>query len=75
MSIPGVFGPVETDGMVLVDGGALNNLPTNVVRDMGADIIIAVDLSNGWKSADQVKSMFGMIDQLTLFSRLRAGSG
>lgn len=65
MSIPGVFGPVETDSMVLVDGGALNNLPTNVVRDMGAEVVIAVDLSNGWKSADQVKSMFGMIDQLT----------
>lgn len=65
MSIPGVFAPVETDGMVLVDGGALNNLPTNVVRDMGADIIIGVDLSNGWKSAEQVKSMTGMIDQLT----------
>lgn len=65
MSIPGVFSPVETDGMVLVDGGALNNLPTNVVREMGAEIIIGVDLSNGWKSADQVKSMFGMIDQLT----------
>lgn len=45
MSIPGVFAPVETDGMVLVDGGALNNLPTNVVRDMGADILIGIDLS------------------------------
>ncbi|MEG1673332.1 MAG: patatin-like phospholipase family protein [Alistipes sp.] len=64
MSIPGIYAPIETDGMVLIDGGALNNLPTNVVRAMGADILIGVDLSNGWKSADQVKTMFGMIDQM-----------
>lgn len=65
MSIPGVFAPVETDGMVLVDGGALNNLPTNVVRDMGADILIGIDLSTGNKSPGQLKTMLGMVDQLT----------
>lgn len=65
MSIPGVFAPVETDDMILIDGGALNNLPTNVVREMGADIIIGVDLSTGKKSREQVKTMLGMVDQLT----------
>lgn len=45
MAIPGVFKPVEMDSMLLVDGGLLNNLPVDVVREMGADIVIAVDLT------------------------------
>ncbi|MBQ9356994.1 MAG: patatin-like phospholipase family protein [Prevotella sp.] len=44
MAIPGVFKPVEIDGEQLVDGGMMNNLPVDVARQMGADIIIAVDL-------------------------------
>ncbi len=44
ISIPGAFKPVKWKGMVLVDGGMLNNLPVDVVRAMGADIVIAVDL-------------------------------
>ena len=44
MAIPGAFKPVRMNGMVLVDGGMMNNLPVDVVRDMGADIVIAVDL-------------------------------
>lgn len=45
MSIPGVFAPVKTNGMVLVDGGIRNNFPTDLAREMGADIIIGVDLA------------------------------
>jgi NTE family protein len=44
MSIPGIFKPVEHNGLLLVDGGMLNNLPVDVCRQMGADIVIAVDL-------------------------------
>ena len=44
MAIPGIFKPVHIDGMSLVDGGMLNNLPTDVARQMGADIVIAIDL-------------------------------
>lgn len=44
MSFPGVYMPVNIDGMYLVDGGVLNNLPVDVVKAMGADIVIAVDL-------------------------------
>lgn len=44
-AVPGVFAPVNTGGMLLVDGGILDNLPVDVVRSMGADIVIAVDLS------------------------------
>lgn len=44
MAIPGVFKPVSWEGMMLVDGGMTNNLPVDVARSMGADIVIAVDL-------------------------------
>ena len=57
MSIPGVFTPVKTDGMVLVDGGIRDNYPTALAREMGADIIIGVDLSQGRKSYAQVNNI------------------
>ncbi len=44
MSIPGLLAPVVRDGMRLVDGGLLNNLPVDVVRKMGADVVIGVDV-------------------------------
>lgn len=44
-SLPGLFKPVEINGMRLVDGGVLNNLPVDVVSQMGAEVIIAVDIS------------------------------
>jgi len=44
MSIQGVFEPFTIDGKSYVDGGMLNNLPVREVREMGFDIVIAVDL-------------------------------
>lgn len=46
IAIPIIFPPVERDGMVLVDGGLLNNLPFDIARARGATFVIAVDLSN-----------------------------
>lgn len=46
MAIPGVFAPIKKDGRVLVDGGLCNNFPTDVAKQMGADIIIGVDVSD-----------------------------
>jgi NTE family protein len=45
MAVPGVFTPVMLDDRLLVDGGIVNNVPVDVVRGMGADVVIAVDLS------------------------------
>lgn len=45
MAIPGIFKPVKVNGRLLVDGGMMNNLPVDVVKKMGADIVIAVDLT------------------------------
>ena len=44
MAIPGIFKPVKKGDWLLVDGGMLNNLPVDVCKAMGADVIIAVDL-------------------------------
>jgi NTE family protein len=45
VAFPGVFAPVDRGDQLLVDGGLLNNLPADVVRQMGADVVIAVDVS------------------------------
>ncbi len=44
-AIPGVFNPVEHQGRLLVDGGVVDNIPISVARQRGADIVIAVDIS------------------------------
>ena len=44
-AIPGVFSPVDYQGKLLVDGGLVDNLPVSVARQRGADLVIAVDIS------------------------------
>ena len=44
MSLPGIFPAVMVDGRLLVDGGAVDNVPASVVKDMGADVVIAVNI-------------------------------
>lgn len=63
MSIPGVFAPVKVDGMVLVDGGMRNNYPADIARDLGADIIIGVDLSSGFRGYSQLNDLKDIISQ------------
>ena len=46
MAIPGVFSPVTIDTAVLVDGGLVNNFPADVLREMGADIIIGIEITS-----------------------------
>lgn len=53
MAIPGAFKPLELDNMTLVDGGVLNNVPVDVVRAMGADIVIAIDLTQNKHEDEQ----------------------
>lgn len=44
MSLPAIFAPVKKDGMLLVDGGVLNNIPVDLAKQMGVDVVIAVVL-------------------------------
>ncbi|WP_457675087.1 patatin-like phospholipase family protein [Thiolapillus sp.] len=64
-SIPSVFSPVEMDGRLLVDGGVSNNLPVGVVRSMGADRLIVVDVSTPLAGREQLGNVLSITDQLT----------
>ncbi len=63
-SIPGGFQPIEIDGVSLVDGGVSDNFPIQVAKDMGADIIIAVDVSENFSKDLDVNSYFVVMGQL-----------
>ena len=56
-AVPGLFAPVERDGMLLVDGGILDNLPVGVARGMGADVVIAVDVSSSLRALRRPESL------------------
>src|SRR5438270_8516977 len=62
MSIPGAFSPVHDGKAVYVDGGLLDNLPTDVVREMGAEIVIAVHLESAPVDAKDIQSVFGVLN-------------
>jgi NTE family protein len=62
MSIPGAFSPVHDGKAVYVDGGLLDNLPTDVVRQMGADIVIAVHLEPAPVDAKDIQSVFSVLN-------------
>ena len=57
MSIPGLFAPVRTKGMVLVDGGMRNNFPVDLAQRMGADIVIGVDLSDSKSGYEEIHNI------------------
>jgi NTE family protein len=63
MSIPGAFTPVNDGQRVYVDGGLVNNLPTDVVRQMGADIVIAVHLQTQPIAAQDIQSLVSVLEQ------------
>ena len=64
MSIPGVFVPVDLNGMVLVDGGMVNNYPVDVALGMGADYIIGVDVQSPLLKASGLKSLKDIFGQI-----------
>ena len=64
MAIPGVFTPVRTGDRVLVDGGILNNFPTDVARELGAEIVIGVDVQADLMKEDKLESVSGVIPQI-----------
>lgn len=68
MSIPGVFTPVKKDGMILVDGGLVNNYPVDVAREMGADIIIGTTVQNGLLDTDSITNVVDILSQLVSIS-------
>lgn len=61
MSIPGVFAPVRRDNQIFVDGGMVDNLPTDVVRKMGANVVIGVHLQIAPVAAKEIQSAFAIL--------------
>jgi NTE family protein len=65
MSVPAVFAACNIDGRMLVDGGIINNFPVDRCREMGADIIIGIDIGDDLMTKDKIQSIPDMISQLT----------
>ncbi|WP_295442161.1 patatin-like phospholipase family protein [uncultured Thiodictyon sp.] len=64
MSVPTLFAPMQWDGNLYVDGGLVRNLPIDVARDMGVDVIIAVNLGSGYLPRDELGSIVGVTGQM-----------
>lgn len=57
ISIPGVFTPVRKDGMLLVDGGLLNNVPVSLARDLGAERVIGVNITADFEGRAELSGL------------------
>lgn len=64
MSVPGVFSPLAVDGRILGDGGLVNNLPVDVARRMGADVVIAVNIGTPLAGRETLGSVVGITTQM-----------
>jgi len=67
MAVPLAFDPVEIDGKLLIDGGTSNNVPVNVARAMGADVVIVSDLGSELLKRDQINSAVDVTEQIVNF--------
>lgn len=66
-AIPAVFTAVEREGMYLVDGGAVDNFPVDVVKAMGAEYVIGVNVSLGLRKAEELNTPVDIIYQTGMF--------
>lgn len=74
MSIPSVFEPVKYNNTLLVDGGILNNFPTDIAKQLGADIIIGSDVGGGLEPIDKLDNMATIMFQTSMLtSNLKLG--
>jgi NTE family protein len=64
MAIPGIFTPVEIEGKVLADGGLLDNVPSDVVQAMGAELIIAVNVGTPLGTREDLQTLPGILSQV-----------
>ena len=64
MSVPGVFAPLEWNNRILGDGGLVDNLPVDVARSMGADLVIAVNIGTPLSGREKLNSVVGVSLQM-----------
>jgi NTE family protein len=67
-AIPGVFNPVAHQGRLLVDGGVVDNIPIDVAREKGADIVIAVDISENVTNFNITNMIDVMLQAVTIIT-------
>ena len=65
MAVPAFLAPVNIDGNMYVDGGVTNNLPVDVAKAMGADVVIAVDVGTPLAAKEELQSLLDITGQLT----------
>lgn len=65
MAVPAVVNPVTIDGRLLVDGGVVRNLPVDVARSLGADVVIAVNIGTPLLRQEEISSLVAVSDQIT----------
>ncbi len=70
--IPTIFEPVECDGKTLIDGMFVRNLPVQDVIDLGADLVIAVDVGAPLATKDELKSFIGVLGQTTSYGMVKS---
>ena len=63
-SIPTIFSPIEYNNKLLVDGGLINNLPVNLVEDLGAEYIIASSLTSQKKTKNEIIDVFNIVEKI-----------
>jgi NTE family protein len=63
MSLPGIFAPIRDGDRLYVDGALVDNLPTDLVRQMGPDVVIAIHLQVAPATADEIQSLFSVLGQ------------
>jgi len=63
MSVPGVFAPTEVDGRILGDGGLVNNVPIDIARAMGADVVIVVNIGTPLAKRETLGTLLGVTAQ------------
>lgn len=68
MSIPSVFEPVSYKGTLLVDGGVLNNFPTDIAKQLGADIIIGSDVGGGMAPIEKLNDISTILFQTSMLT-------
>ena len=71
-AFPSLFEPAEVEGMILIDGGVLNNYPVEEVRDMGAEIIIGVDVQHGLRDREELLSASDILLQINNYRTVGA---
>ncbi|MEA3275165.1 MAG: patatin-like phospholipase family protein [Pseudomonadota bacterium] len=64
MSVPGLFAPIEIDDRLYVDGGLVRNLPVDVARRMGVDLVIAINLGSSYLPRDRLQTVVGVMGQM-----------